>query len=251
MAQGTRGSSKSGRGGSTAAKKRIPPAKQPEGQPLLAPRKGLNTRTKNRSTHPGAVAAPLPRRSSQAVQAERAQKEQHKAAADAYRSAAIARVAVLEDEMAAEDERYNHENTHLLLSQLELPQRELRKRPAATNRIGGHGTLGGDEGEYPFPGASKTYNYVCTAHGGGRLELQDEQSGGVSSEGEGEGDEYHPDGVEDDMESEDEMEGVGEEFQGVSQIIRARQPTKQGRKDVASARKPVGKRKNSSDLRER
>lgn len=89
----------------------------------------IGTRASNKTAHPGAIAAATPRRSSEAVQAERAQKQLQQAQEQARTRAAIARVAALEDQMAAEDlER--ERNPHNPPTLRELPRRAARKLPA-------------------------------------------------------------------------------------------------------------------------
>lgn len=94
---GTRGTSSRGRGRGRGGRGAAKPAKPSQLPPPL------QTRAGNRNTHPGAIAAPTARRSSQAVQ-ERTLKDQEKEERRLQQVAAIADVAALEDQMTAEDE---------------------------------------------------------------------------------------------------------------------------------------------------
>lgn len=90
------------------------------GPPKLQLPPPLTTRAGNRTAHPGAIDAPTPRRSSNAAQAERAQKQSEKRTSQARQAAAIARVAAIEDKLIAEELEYNGTR-----AQSQLPQRRV------------------------------------------------------------------------------------------------------------------------------
>ncbi len=94
-------------------------------KPQLPP--PLTTRAGNRTAHPGAIDAPTPRRSSDAVQAERAQKQSEKRTSQARQAAAIARVAAIEDQLIAEELEYNGSR-----AQSQLPLRRVLRRRSAS-----------------------------------------------------------------------------------------------------------------------
>lgn len=91
----------------------------------------LNTRAANKSTHPGAIVAPATRRSSEVVQAERLRIEELRAAAENHQSAAISRVAELEDQMDLQDKEKST-YAHRPRIPPNLPPRATRKRPQAS-----------------------------------------------------------------------------------------------------------------------
>lgn len=110
------------REGAPTQRPRAPP------KPPLPP--PLTTRAGNRTAHPGAIAAPAARRSSQAVRAERAQQELERSASQAQQVAAIARVAAIEDALTVEDLQYDTVSS--APPQPQVPQRRAaRKRPVA------------------------------------------------------------------------------------------------------------------------
>ncbi len=90
----------------------------------------LATRPTNRNTHPGAIVAPPTRRSSEAVQAERLRLQEIQAEADMRQSAAVTRIAELEDQMALRDtERSMH--AHRPRTPTDLPPRRAHTRALA------------------------------------------------------------------------------------------------------------------------
>lgn len=91
----------------------------------------LSTRAANKNSHPGAIAAPAARRSSEAVQAERLRLEELRAAAENHQSAAISRVAELEDQMALQDKEKSN-SAHRPRIPPGLPPRTTHKRPQAS-----------------------------------------------------------------------------------------------------------------------
>lgn len=110
------------------------------GEPAMARRSAqqtlpppLNTRAANKNSHPGAIVAPATRRSSEVVQAERLRLEELRAAAENHQSAAISRVAELEDQMALQDKE---KSTYAHRPRIPpgLPPRTTHKRPQASTQ---------------------------------------------------------------------------------------------------------------------
>ncbi len=119
------------------------------GSHVIASRKSLpppiGTRASNKTAHPGAIDAAIPRRSSEAVQAERAQKQLQQAHEEARKRAAISRVAALEDQMAAKDlARERHPCNPSTLR--EVPRRSARQLPVSD----GPGSIEGERLTFPM-----------------------------------------------------------------------------------------------------
>lgn len=106
----------------------------------------LNTRAANKNTHPGAIVAPTTRRSSEVVQAERLRLEELRASAEEHQTAAISRIAELEDQMALQDKE-KLAYAHRPRIPPDLPPRATYKRPRAAIEPS-EGQQDDDEGLY-------------------------------------------------------------------------------------------------------
>lgn len=240
---GTRGASSCGRGrgrgrgGGGAAK----PAKPSQLPPPL------QTRAGNRNTHPGAIAAPTARRSSQAVQEERTLKDQEKEERRLQQVAAIANVAALEDQMAAEDEQYNA-STDRPFSRPELPPRVLRPRPVPPGPASDQDMEA--EGQIPVVSCTVITHLPFQAvqedsdivedldqwvNENLQSQIDDSDEDGSGDYAATRGDEYDPESEEDTRRS------VDADVQRVSQVSRTRQPVKPGRQSVMAERASMGK----------
>lgn len=130
-------------------------------RPTLPP--PLNTRPSNRTAHPGAIAAPATRRSSEVVQAERLRLQELQAEAELQQSAAVSRVAELEDQMAlrdAEQSMYAHHPR----TATDLPPRQAHTRALTAMRERGD-ELSDSQHEQSQGDAFNLYSLVCRSLG--------------------------------------------------------------------------------------
>lgn len=204
----------------------------------------LNTRAANKNTHPGAIVAPATRRSSEVVQAERHRLEELRTAAEAHQSAAISRVAELEDQMALQDKEKTT-YAHRPRISPDLPPRATHRRPQAS-------TEPSEDCEYDDEGLYCMLT-SCTHHLTFFLDAPLAPNTDLGMDGEipessESGSEYEGDRDVDECESEEEMEIVGARV-AVSQA-RGKKVVKRGRDSVMDERSVgvVGKRKSQTDI---